>query len=146
MNFGSKTTLTCVSRLDATGRLQSAARPRMRVRRQRRGAALLLCMFFICVVTLMALNIYTSITLEMSALRNTIDYDRALFLANAGVHQVAAQIEAAPTWTGTITDGSYPADDTYTASAVSGSNNTVVVTARGVSGGISRTVTATLEP
>ena len=94
----------------------------------------------------MALNVYDSITVEMSALRNSLDYDRALYLANAGVHQCAAQLEASSSWRGTVTDGSYPADNTYTATAVTGSSNTVVVTAIGVSGSISRTVVATLEP
>lgn len=103
-------------------------------------------MFFICIVTLMAVNVYDSITAETSALRNSLDYDRALYLANAGVHHAAALIEATPTWRSTVTDGSYPANDTYTATAVDGSNNTIVVTAKGVSGGMTRTVTATLEP
>ena len=55
-------------------------------------------------------------------------------------------LEATPTWTGVVSDGAYPANDTYQATAVAGSNNTVVVTSKGVSGGVTRTVVATLEP
>jgi len=96
-------------------------------------------------MTLMVINVLDATTLEMSALRNSMDYERALFLANAGVHEVAAQIEATSTWIGTITDGAYPADDTYEATAVSGLNYTVTVTSIGVAGDITRTVEAIIE-
>jgi Tfp pilus assembly protein PilX len=111
----------------------------------RSGAALLFSMFIIAFMTLMVINVLDSTTLELSALRNSMDYQRALFLANAGVHEVAAQLEAASTWTGTITDGSYPADDTYEAVAVSGANYTVIVTSVGVAGESTRTVQAVIE-
>ncbi len=111
----------------------------------RQGAALLFSLFIIAFMTLMVVNVLDTTTLEMSAIRNTMDYDRALFLANAGVHEAVAQLEADSTWTGTITDGSYPADDTYEAVAVSGPNYTVIVTSVGVAGEISRTVQAVIE-
>ena len=111
----------------------------------RRGAALLFSMFIIAFMTLMVVNVLDSTTLEMAALRNSMDYERALFLANAGVHAAAAQLEADSTWTGTITDGAYPADDTYEAVAVSGANYTVTVTSIGVAGEVTRTIQATIE-
>lgn len=111
----------------------------------RKGAALLFCIFIIAFMTLMVVNVLDATTLETSALRNSMDYERALYLANAGVHEVAAQLEANSTWTGTITDGSYPADDTYQAIATSASNFTVEVTSTGVSGEIRRTVQALIE-
>jgi Tfp pilus assembly protein PilX len=111
----------------------------------RRGAALVLCLFIIFVVTILVVNILDTETLELAALRNSIDYERALYLANAGVHHAAAELENLSTWRGTVSQGSYPAHDTYTATAVDGANNTVVVTAKGVSGSIIRTVTATIE-
>jgi len=111
----------------------------------RRGAALLVCLSIIFIVTLLVVNVYDTITLELSSVHNNIDYDRALYLANAGVHAVAAQLEQDPSWRGTITDGSYPADDTYSATAVSGSNGTAVVTSRGVSHSVTRTITASFQ-
>jgi len=96
-------------------------------------------------MTLMVINVLDTTTLEMSALRNSRNYERALFLANAGVHEVAAQLEADNTWIGTITDGVYPADDTYQAVAVSGANDTVTVTSQGVAGEVTRTVQAIIE-
>ena len=111
----------------------------------RRGAALLLALCVFTVVTIMVVNVLDSSTLEVSALRSSIDYDRAIFLANAGVHEVAAQLEADSTWRGTITDGAYPADDTYEATVVDGPNSTVIVTSAGVAGEVTRTVQATIE-
>ncbi len=114
-------------------------------RTSRHGAALLFCIFIIAFMTLMVINVLDTTTLEMSALRNSMDYERALFLANAGVHEVAAQLEADSTWTGTLTDGAYPANDTYEAVAVSGANYTVTVTSKGVAGEVTRTVQAIIE-
>lgn len=111
----------------------------------RRGAALLFAMFVIAFMTLMVVNVLDTTTLEMSALRNTLDYERALFLANAGVHAVAAQLEVSTTWTGTLTDGAYPADNTYQAIATTATATTVTVVSVGVAGEVSRTVQATIE-
>ena len=118
-------------------------RNRCRVRRQ--GAAMIVCLFIIFVVTTLVVNILDTETLELSAMRNAMDYERALALANAAAHHAAAELENALSWRGTVTDGSYPANDTYQATAVSGSGNTVVITARGVAGSITRTITATVE-
>lgn len=114
-------------------------------RHPRRGAALLLCMFILTMTVLMVVNVLDSTTLELSALRNTIDHERALYLANAGLHHAAATLEANTAWRGTITDGAYPADNTYTAEAVDGAGSTVIVTASGVAGDVVRNLEATLE-
>jgi Tfp pilus assembly protein PilX len=121
-----------------------AATTRCRPER-RRGAALMICMFIIFIVTLLVVNILDTLTLELSSVRNNIDYERALYLANAGVHAVAAQLETDPTWRGTLTDGAYPGSDTYQATAINGAIGQAVVTSRGVSGTITRTITATFE-
>lgn len=112
---------------------------------RRRGAALMLCMFIIFLVTSLVVSVLDTETLELSALRNSIDYERALFLANAGVHHAAAELESLPSWRGTVSEGAFPAHDSYTATAVTGDNNTVVVTARGASGAIVRTVISIIE-
>jgi len=114
-------------------------------RGSRSGAALLFCMFILFVVTLMVINVLNSQTLLLASLRNTIDYERALFLANAGIHQAVAELEADKTWRGTVTDGAYPADDTHSATAADGPNNTVTVTSSGVAGEVTRSVVATIQ-
>jgi hypothetical protein len=102
-------------------------------------------MFILTLVVLMVVNVVDTTTLELSALRNSMDYERALYLANAGIHHVAATIEADTAWRGTITDGAYPADNTYFAEAVDGPGSTIIVTASGVAGDVTRNVQATLE-
>lgn len=105
----------------------------------------MICMFFIFLVTTLVVNVLDTMTVETSALRNSMDYERALYLANAGVHAAAAELEADVAWRGTLVDGAYPADDAYSATAVDGDAGQVVVTSRGVSGSITRTVVATLQ-
>lgn len=117
----------------------------VRRRARRRGAAMIVCLFIIFVVTVLTVNVLDAETLELSSMRNAIDYERALALANAAVHHAAAELEAAPGWRGTVTEGAFPANDAYQGTAVSGANNTVIVTGRGVAGTITRTVTATIE-
>jgi Tfp pilus assembly protein PilX len=117
--------------------------------RARKGAALLFCLFVIFVVTLMVVNVLDTTTLQLSAVRNTIEYERALYLANAGVNHATSMLEADATWRGTVTEGTYPADDSYSATAVDGPDGPdaffVIVTSSGVAGEVTRNVTATIE-
>lgn len=118
---------------------------RIQRRADRRGAALMFCMFILAVMVLMVVNVVDTTTLELSALRNAMEYERALYLANAGVHHVAATIEADHTWRGTVSDGAYPADNTYFAQASDGPDATVIVTSHGVAGEVTRSVQAVIE-
>lgn len=102
-------------------------------------------MFIVVFSALMVTAILDSTTLELAALRNTMDYERALYLANAGVHEVTALLETDVTWRGVVTDGAYPSDNTYTATAVDGMNNTILVTSTGVAGDVSRNLQAIIE-
>ena len=111
----------------------------------RGGMALLFTLFFVAIVSLLVVNVLDSTTLELSALRNGMDRERALYLANAGVHHAAAMLEANSTWRGTVAEGVYPADDSYTATAVDGANYTAVVTSSGAAGEVTRTVQAIIE-
>lgn len=110
-----------------------------------RGAALLMCLFVVFMVSSLVLNVLSTEVGHYSATRNIYDYERALYLANAGVHHACAEIVADPGWRSTVTDGSYPADDTYTATAADGAGSEIIITAVGVSGDIQRTVQATIE-
>ena len=115
-------------------------------RRHPSGAALLMALFIVSLVTVMVVNVLDTTTLELSALRNSIDHEKALHLANAGVHHATAMLEADSSWRGTVSEGAYPADDTYSATAVDGANKyTVTITSMGVSGILTRTVVANIE-
>ncbi|MBX3434109.1 MAG: hypothetical protein KF847_12370 [Pirellulales bacterium] len=111
----------------------------------RRGMALVLAMFIVIVSSITTVAVMETLTSEIAALNNAVAYERALYLANAGVHAAAAELEADATWRGTLTEGLFPADDAYTVTAVSGANSTVTVTAQGAAGSVVRTVVAVIE-
>jgi Tfp pilus assembly protein PilX len=109
------------------------------------GVALLLCLFVLSIISVWTVSIYQSATVYQSALRNNIDYEKSLYLANAGVHHALAELEVNLAWRNTVTAGSYPASGSYSATAVNGAAaGTVEITATGVSGGATRRVTATV--
>jgi hypothetical protein len=88
---------------------------------------------------------FQSATVYQSALRNTIEYEQALYLANAGVHHAVAELESNLAWRGTVSAGSYPASGSYSATAVDGATSgTVDITSTGVSGGATRRLQATV--
>lgn len=116
-----------------------------RSRRRPAGVALLLCLFVLSLVTVWTVNMYESATVYQSALRNTLEYEQALYLANGGVHHALAELENDLAWRGTVTAGSYPASGSYSATAVDGATaGTVDITSTGVSGGATRRLLATV--
>lgn len=95
------------------------------------------------------LNIVQTETLCLAATRNTIEYEQALFWANAGVHHACATIMQDASWRGTVTDGSVPpasAPAGYSAVAANDTDGNIVVTSTGYSGRGARTVQAVIEP
>ncbi len=127
-------------------RMAANRRNFMTVRRsQRSGIALLICLFVLSLVSVWTVDMLESAAVYQSALRNTIEYDQALYEANAGVQHVLSQLESDVTWRGTVTAGSYPNSGSYSATAVNGSiTGTVDVTSAGVAGATTRRVQATI--
>jgi hypothetical protein len=110
------------------------------------GVALLLCVFVLSIVTVWLVDMLDSQTVYQSALRNTIEYEKALYLSNAGVHHAVAELESDVGWRGTVTAGSYPASGSYSATAVNGvTSGTVDVTSVGVAGEVTRRLQATVQ-
>jgi hypothetical protein len=124
---------------------QSAIRnPKLRPRP--RGVALLLCIFVLALITVWLVDMLESQSVYRSALRNTIEYEQALYLSNAGVHHAVAELEADTAWRGTVTAGGYPASGSYSATAVNGAvAGTVDVTSTGVAGECTRRLSATVQ-
>jgi hypothetical protein len=105
----------------------------------------MVCVFVIAMTSLLVVRILDTETAQLAAIRNTTDYERALYLAGAGVHHALAELESDNGWRGTVTAGSYPADGSYTATAVDGVGAEVVVTGIGVAGDAVRTLEATVS-
>lgn len=120
-----------------------------RVRRRQRGAALLMCLFLVFMVSASIVNIVRTETLQLAATRNSIEYEQALYWANAGVHHACVELGADFAWRGTVTDGVIPPGSPlagYTATAADGAEaDQVVITSTGYSGRGERTVNATIE-
>ena len=110
----------------------------------RNGAALLLCLFVVVMTSLLVVRIFSTETAAMSAYRNTVEYNQALHLAGAAVHHALAELENDFAWRGTVSEGVFPADDTYTATAVDGAGGEVVVTGMGAKGEVVRSLEVTV--
>lgn len=92
------------------------------------------------------LNVLDTETKQLATIRNVTDYERALYLANAGVHHACAMLTADATWRNTITDGTFPNDNTYTATASDiVDSNFILIEASGAAGDVVRSVEATIE-
>ena len=131
----------CAGRINLEACSTRGRRPR-----RHRGIALLLCMFVLSIVTVWMVAMYQSATVYQSALRNTIEYEQALYLANGGVHHALAELENDQAWRGTVTAGSYPATGSYSATAVTGAiADTIEITSTGVAGGATRRLLATVQ-
>jgi Tfp pilus assembly protein PilX len=113
--------------------------------RNRRGIALLIALFVLSLVTVWTVDMLESASVYQSALRNTIEYEQALYQANAGVQHVLYQLETDANWRGAVSAGSYPASGSYSATAVNGSvSGTADVTSTGVAGATTRKISATI--
>lgn len=114
----------------------------------RRGAALLMCLFMVFMISSLVLNIVGTETLQFAATRNTIEYDQALYWANAGVHHAATELMLDPAWLSVLNEGTLPpatpAAGYSVTSALDGAGD-VVITSTGYSGAGRRTVQATIE-
>lgn len=99
-------------------------------------------LFVVSVISMVVIGILQTETLQFAALRNTIDYDRARYLAEAGMHHGLSILESDITWRGDVARTEFPAGsgEFYQAKVESGADATVVVTGLGEAGSFSRTV------
>ncbi len=113
----------------------------------RRGAALLVSIFVMCMTTLIAVAVLESERTQLTALRHTISYERALYLAGAGVHHALAELEVDTAWRTGVPSTEFPvgSGSTYSATVVDGVGGEVIITGIGVSGGVTRKVQVTVE-
>ncbi len=115
---------------------------------RRRGTALLVCIFVMAITTVIVVSMIDAQMLQMTALRNTREYEQALYLAGAAVHHAIAQVENDPTLTPPFSVGpvSFPvgSGDSYQADVVSASSD-LVITGSGTSGNVTRHVQVTIS-
>jgi hypothetical protein len=111
----------------------------------RPAMALLVCLFVMTLASSSLVGVLGSMTAELAALRNTVDYERALYLAGAGAHHALAELEADASWTTGISNTPPTGSQYYSATVAPQANGTVIVTGVGVSNGITRRVAVTVD-
>jgi len=104
-------------------------------------------LFVMAVTAVIVISIMDTETMEYSALRNTIQYDRARYLAEAGVAHSMAFLEQDFAWRDGIdsTEFPYGSGDTYSATVTDGPDSTVIITATGTSGRVTRRLQVTAK-
>ena len=92
------------------------------------------------VTSLLLAGIGNGLTTQYAAYRNMANYDRAQYLAGAGVHHVAAMLEQDVTWRGTLSNVELPpgSGNRYTVTATDGEPGIVNVSSQGEAGGVTR--------
>ncbi len=116
----------------------------------RRGAALMMALFVMMICSMIVITILDTQTLQFTALRNTMDYDRARYLAESGVQHSLAFLEKDYAligidrydipWT-----NSPDSNSQYMADLSEGANGTVIIAAQGRSGGFTRRLEITVK-
>ena len=97
-------------------------------------------LFIMTVTSVLIISILDTETLQYAALRNTMDWDRSRYLAEAGIQHALAELEADIDWRAGISNTTFPvgSGNVYWATAVDGPNGTVIVTAWGQAGNATR--------
>ncbi|MBC7854971.1 MAG: hypothetical protein IAF94_16185 [Pirellulaceae bacterium] len=128
-----------------TPKITSAAN--QAARRLRHGAAMMTALFVMTVSSVLVISIMDTETLQYSALRNTMEWDRARYLAEAGLQHALAELEADITWRTGVANTQFPAGsgNLYWATAANGANGTVVVAAWGQAGSVTRKLETTVK-
>jgi type II secretory pathway component PulK len=127
-----------------SNRLSRAGGAKMR---RRAGAALLVSIFVLALTSALVVSMLEIETIQMTASRNVLYHEQALFLAGAAAHHALAELEADAAWRTGIPSTQYPAGsgNTYSATVVNGLAGQVVVTGVGNVGDVTRRVQVTVE-
>lgn len=119
-------------------------------RKRRRGAALMMALFVMTICMMIVITILDTQTLQFTALRNTVDYDRARYLAESGIQHSLAFIEQDYDLIG-IDKYDVPwtnapdSNNQYMADLSEGPNGTIIVVSQGRSGNFTRRLEITIK-
>ncbi len=116
-------------------------RPHQAKRRsRRRGAAILIALLVMMATSMVLISVLDTQTMQYKALNNTLDYDRARYMAEAGLAHSLSILELDITFRGTITQADFPAGsgNGYETVVQDGAGSDIVITATGTAGKFSR--------
>lgn len=119
----------------------------IRKRNYRRAAAILTALFVMTISSTLVITMLDTQTLQYSAMRNTIDWDRAGYLSEAGMQHALSELELNFDWRAGIGTTSFPAGTTnsYSATIVDGPNGSAIITALGTAGNVTRRLQTTVK-
>ena len=105
-------------------------------------------LFVVSIITVMVVSVYEMQLAQWAAVRNTADYERALYLAGAAVHHALAEIEDDADWREGIASTEHPSGSgqTYSATVVDNAGGMVVITGSGTAGEVTRKLQVTIDP
>jgi len=108
---------------------------------------MMVAIFVMVVTSGIVIGILDTTMLQYAANRNILAWDKARFLAEAGAQHACAMLESDITWRTGIASTEFPAGSgcTYSVTVVDGASSTIVVTATGTAGGVTRYLTLTLQ-
>lgn len=113
-----------------------------------RGAALLICIFAMLIVSGLVVIALDVVTTDMAITRNTLSLSKALYSADAGIQHALAMLRADRSWrSGFPSPGvEFPpgSGSRYVVTVVDGVAGEVIVTSTGTVGGLSKSVRATI--
>lgn len=114
----------------------------------RKGATMMTALFIMAVTTAVVISILDTEMLQYAALRNTAEYERARYLAEAGVAHALAYLENDITWRGTIGPVEFPlaSGNSYSATVMDDQDGKIRVQASGTSGRVTRRLEAVVQP
>src|SRR5687768_18501232 len=98
---------------------------RMRKPFARRGVAMMVAIFLMVVVSGIVISTLDTTMLQYAANRNTLAWDKARYMAEAGAQHACAMLEADSTWRTGITSTEFPTGSgcTYSVTAADGASN-----------------------
>lgn len=113
----------------------------------RKGAALLVALLVMAATTMVLVSVLDTQTMQFMALNNTLNYDRARYLAEAGMNHSLSILEQDITFRGTISQADFPAGsgNSYQATVQDGVAGAIAITASGTSGTFTRRVAANVK-
>jgi len=114
---------------------------------RRGGYGLLIVLIVIVLTSLILAGIGNSLTSQMATYRNTANHNRAQYIAAAGVHHVVANLEDDYAWRGTLSNVEFSPGDGmyYTATAVDGDDQSILITSEGTADDVTRRLEVVVE-
>ena len=115
--------------------------------RSRRGVALLLALFVMTLASSLAVAMLDAEMMRYMALRNTLEWDEARYLAEAGLNEAFARLEQDIDWRAGISGKEFPAGSgfNYSVQVTDGSDGTVDIAATGHAGNFTRHLRVTVK-